>query len=87
MRPASPSGSRHSTSRWRPCGFVPQIAPRLPLTRRPRGKQPFVPRWETWREVFRLSDPMSTNPGDAYLEKSADKWARNVEGWEWNEKW
>lgn len=44
-------------------------------------------RWETWREVFRLSDPLSPSPGDAYLEKSADKWARNVEGWEWNEKW
>ena len=37
-------------------------------------------RWETWREIYRSDGSAKT------IEKSADKWARNLAG-EWNEKW
>lgn len=39
--------------------------------------------WETWKEVYR-EDEFS---GVAFIERSADKWARDPSGREWHEKW
>ena len=41
--------------------------------------------WETWRQVYRKDG--DDNAGPALIERSADKWARDVHKKEWQEKW